>query len=34
VIRDQRLQWWTKGDEGTLAVPGVDPPILANCKAL
>jgi membrane-bound inhibitor of C-type lysozyme len=34
VTRDQRLEWWTRGsDEGFLAVPGVTPPILANCKS-
>ena len=34
VTRDQRLEWWTRGsDEGSLAVPGVTPPILANCRA-
>ena len=34
VTRDQRLEWWTRGsDEGFLAVPGVTPPVLANCKA-
>ena len=34
VTRNQRLEWWTKGDGGFLAVPGVQPPILDNCKPL
>jgi hypothetical protein len=34
VTRDRRLEWWTRGsDEAFLAVPGVSPPILADCKA-
>jgi len=33
VTRDQRLQWWTRGDTAFLAVPGVNPPILGNCES-
>jgi membrane-bound inhibitor of C-type lysozyme len=32
LTRDGRLQWWSKGDEGTLAVPGATT-ILENCRA-
>jgi membrane-bound inhibitor of C-type lysozyme len=31
LTRDGRYEWWTKGNEGSFAVPGVNPPILANC---
>ena len=34
VTRNHRLEWWTKGDGGFLAVPGVQPPILDHCRPL
>jgi membrane-bound inhibitor of C-type lysozyme len=33
VTSNGQLQWWTKGDEGFLAVPGVDDKVLDNCRA-
>ena len=32
LTRDGRYEWWTKGDGGFLAVPGVNPPIVSNCQ--
>ena len=32
LTRDRRYEWWTKGDGGFLAVPGVNPPIVSNCQ--
>ena len=34
VTRNNRLEWWTKGDSGFLAVPGYQPPVLDNCQPI
>ena len=34
VTRNNRLEWWTKGDGGFLAVPGYQPPVLDNCRPI
>ncbi|HVE48605.1 MAG TPA: MliC family protein [Casimicrobiaceae bacterium] len=31
VTRNGRLEWWTKGNQGFLAVPGISPAVASGC---